>query len=65
MDGAFQILDLGGRQVAYAGAQLAGRLIEGGAEVATLTIQFDQLGALALSRDDSRKLIEKVRESYL
>lgn len=65
LDGAFQILDLGGRQVSYAGAQLGGRLIEAGDEVATLAIQFDQLGALALSRDDSRKLIEKVRESYL
>ncbi|WP_433470086.1 Scr1 family TA system antitoxin-like transcriptional regulator [Spirillospora sp. CA-128828] len=65
LDGAFQILDMGGRQVAYAGAQLAGRLIEAGDEVATLAIQFEQLGALALSRDDSRKLIQKVRESYL
>ncbi len=65
LDGAFQILDLGGRQISYAGAQLAGRLIEAGDEVASLAIHFDQLGALALSRDDSRKLIEKVRESYL
>ncbi|MES9541606.1 Scr1 family TA system antitoxin-like transcriptional regulator [Actinomadura sp. NPDC000600] len=65
LDGAFQILDLGGRQISYAGAQLAGRLIEAGDEVATLAIHFDQLGALALSRDDSRRLIEKVRESYL
>jgi transcriptional regulator with XRE-family HTH domain len=65
LDGAFQLLDLGGRQVSYAGAQLAGRFIEAGDEVAALAIQFDQLGALALSRDDSRKLIGKVRERYL
>lgn len=65
LDGAFQILDLGGRQVSYAGAQLAGRLIESGDEVAALAIQFDQLGALALSRDDSRKFMYEVRERYL
>lgn len=64
LDGAFQILSLGGRDVAYAGAQIGGRLIETGDETEVLAIQFDQIGAVALSRDDSRKLIEQALESY-
>jgi hypothetical protein len=68
-DGAFQLLtigspNIGSREVAYAGAQIGGRLIEAGDEVATLAIWFGQIGDLALSKDDSRKLIEQVMRTY-
>ncbi|WP_051712304.1 helix-turn-helix domain-containing protein [Spirillospora albida] len=63
-DGAFQVLKVGGREVAYVAAQIGGRLIEAGDEIAGLAIKFDQIGALALSRDDSRNLIEQTKRMY-
>ncbi|GGU99057.1 hypothetical protein GCM10010182_14950 [Actinomadura cremea] len=63
-DGPFQILKVNGREVAYAGAQIGGRLIEAGDEVAALGIKFDQIGAFALSRDGSRELIERTMGMY-
>ncbi|MER6815700.1 helix-turn-helix transcriptional regulator [Spirillospora sp. NPDC000708] len=63
-DGPFQLLKIAGREIAYAGAQLGGRLIEAGAETASLGIKFDQIGALALSRDDSQVLIEETMRAY-
>lgn len=63
-DGAIQILRVGSREVAYVGAQLGGRLIEGGEEIAALSLRFAQIGAVALSKDDSRALIEKTMRTY-
>ena len=63
-DGAIQILRVGSREVAYVGAQLGGRLIEGGDEIAALSIRFAQIGAVALSKDDSRDLIERTMRVY-
>ncbi|MFI0407682.1 Scr1 family TA system antitoxin-like transcriptional regulator [Actinomadura sp. 3N508] len=63
-DGPFQLLKIKSREVAYAGAQLSGRLIEAGGETAALTIKFDQIGALALSRDASLELIERTMRTY-
>ncbi|SNT61575.1 hypothetical protein SAMN05443665_106432 [Actinomadura meyerae] len=64
-DGAIQILRVGSREVAYVGAQLGGRLIEGGDEIAALSIRFAQIGAVALSKDDSRSLIERTMRAYV
>lgn len=58
-DGPFQVLTVRNRDIAYAGAQIGGRLIEAGDEVRTLTIRFDEIGAEALSRSASRSLIEQ------
>ncbi|GLZ12525.1 transcriptional regulator [Actinomadura sp. NBRC 104425] len=63
-DGAFQVFKIASREIAHAGAQIGGRLIEGGDEAATLAIRFDQIGNLALSRDDSRNMIEDVMRTY-
>ncbi|MEU5992348.1 DUF5753 domain-containing protein [Spirillospora sp. NPDC047418] len=63
-DGAIQILRVGSREVAYVGAQLGGRLIEGGDEIAKLAIRFAQIGAVALSKSDSRDLIERTMGTY-
>ncbi|QKW38449.1 helix-turn-helix transcriptional regulator [Actinomadura sp. NAK00032] len=63
-DGAIQILRVGSREVAYVGAQLGGRLIEGGDEIAKLAIRFAQIGAVALSKADSRNLIEQTMRTY-
>ncbi|GAA2155862.1 helix-turn-helix domain-containing protein [Actinomadura napierensis] len=63
-DGPFQLLTIGGRDVAYAGAQLGGRLIEAGDETAGLGIKFDQIGAIALSRDASLDLVAETMRAY-
>ncbi|MFC4911939.1 helix-turn-helix domain-containing protein [Actinomadura gamaensis] len=68
-DGPIQILKvgserLGSREVAYVGAQLGGRLIEGGDEIGALTIRSDQIGDLALSKGDSRLLILETKRGY-
>ncbi|ROO88929.1 hypothetical protein EDD29_6614 [Actinocorallia herbida] len=63
-DGPIQLLKVRGREVAYAGAQTGGRLIEAGAEAETVAVLFDQIAALAESRDASRQLIDAVRRTY-
>ncbi|MFC6878392.1 MULTISPECIES: helix-turn-helix domain-containing protein [Actinomadura] len=63
-DGAIQILRVSSREVAYVGAQLGGRLIEGGDETAALALRFAQIGAVALSKNDSRSWIEKTMRAY-
>ncbi|MFA1545021.1 helix-turn-helix domain-containing protein [Actinomadura chokoriensis] len=63
-DGAIQILRVGSRYVAYVGAQLGGRLIEGGDETAALALRFAKIGAVALSKNDSRSLIEQTMRTY-
>jgi transcriptional regulator with XRE-family HTH domain len=44
-DGYFQVIGMADREVAYAGAQLGGRLIESPGEVDTLATRFDHIGA--------------------
>ncbi|MCP2335968.1 Scr1 family TA system antitoxin-like transcriptional regulator [Actinomadura rupiterrae] len=68
-DGHFQVLKvgserLGSREVAYVGAQIGGRLIEGGEETGTLAIWFDQMADIALSKGDSRLRIEQAKRCF-
>jgi hypothetical protein len=63
-DGPFQIYRVRDRNVAYAVAQICGRMIEGGDEASTLGVRFEQIGALALSRDASCELIERTLRMY-
>ncbi|GAA4316499.1 Scr1 family TA system antitoxin-like transcriptional regulator [Actinomadura luteofluorescens] len=63
-DGPFQVLRVCGREIAYAGAQIDGRLIEAGEQADVLAIRFDQIGAMALSRAASKDLIERTMRTY-
>jgi len=63
-EGPFQVLKLKGREIAYAGAQLGGRLIEAPDEVEILAVKFEEIGALAESRDASRELIVRTMRMY-
>ncbi|MEV3923008.1 helix-turn-helix domain-containing protein [Actinomadura coerulea] len=63
-DGPFQVLRVRGREIAYAGAQIDGRLIEAGEQADVLAIRFDQIGAMALSRPVSKDLIERTMRTY-
>lgn len=63
-DGPLQVYSIRSRELAYAGAQIGGRMIEAGDEVSTAAIRFEQIGALALSRDASRELIEQTMRTY-
>lgn len=63
-DGAFQIISVDDRDIAYAGAQYGGRLIEVPSEVRDLWASFDRIGAKALPADASRALVEKYLEQY-
>ncbi|SEG74346.1 hypothetical protein SAMN04489712_110216 [Thermomonospora echinospora] len=58
-DGPFQIISLETRDIAYAGAQNGGRLVEEPSEVREFGFTFDRIGAKAASEDDSRKLIDQ------
>lgn len=53
-----------GREIAYAGAQIGGRLIEAGDEADILAVRFDEIGALALTKAASRELIERIMRTY-
>lgn len=64
LDGPFQVISLGTRDVAYSGAQNGGRLIEDTAEVKLLAVRFERIGAKAASQDGSRALIEQYLERY-
>ncbi|MFC9973141.1 Scr1 family TA system antitoxin-like transcriptional regulator [Spirillospora sp. NPDC127200] len=63
-DGAFQVLRIKDREVAYAVAQIGGRLIESGDESATLALRFEQIGALALSQDASTDFFKETLRTY-
>ncbi|GAB2860069.1 hypothetical protein GCM10022221_69560 [Actinocorallia aurea] len=62
--GAFRVLTLKTRDVAYAGAQRGGRLIEEPSEVEEFSVDFDRVSAKSLSEDLSRELIERSLRSY-
>jgi hypothetical protein len=63
-EGPFQVLRIKGREIAYAGAQIGGRLIEAGDEAEILAVRFEEIGALAESRDASRDLIIRTLRTY-
>jgi transcriptional regulator with XRE-family HTH domain len=63
-DGPFQVLKLQGREIAYAGAQIGGRLIEAGDEADILAVRFEEIGASAESKDASRELIVRTMRMY-
>jgi hypothetical protein len=63
-DGPFQVLRIRGREVAYAGAQIGGRLIEAGDQADVMAVRFDQIGAMVLSRVASKELIEQLMRMY-
>ncbi|QKW38324.1 helix-turn-helix transcriptional regulator [Actinomadura sp. NAK00032] len=63
-DGPFQVISLDGRDVAYAGAQNGGRLIEVPGEVREFWTKFEHIGAKALPEDASRALVEQYLEQY-
>ncbi|GLZ06287.1 transcriptional regulator [Actinomadura sp. NBRC 104412] len=64
VDGYFQVISLDKRDIAFAGAQKGGRLIEDPNEVSELAFMFDRIGAKAASEADSRALIERWLEEY-
>ncbi|MGI8328854.1 helix-turn-helix domain-containing protein [Actinomadura scrupuli] len=64
-DGPFQIIGLDNREIAYAGAQIGGRLIESPSEVREMSVMFDLIGAKAASEDASREIIKQYLERYL
>ncbi|MFD0856841.1 DUF5753 domain-containing protein [Actinomadura adrarensis] len=59
VDGYFQVISLNDREIAYAGAQKGGRLIEDPSEVKEFSFMFDRIGAMAASENDSRALIKR------
>ncbi|MFD0856718.1 helix-turn-helix domain-containing protein [Actinomadura adrarensis] len=63
-DGSFQVISLDGRDIAYAGAQNGGRLIEEPSEAREFSFKFDRISAKALPEDGSRALIEQYVERY-
>ena len=63
LDGAFRVISLESRDIAYAGALRGGRLIEATSEVRACGVDFDLIGAKALSEDASRRLIERAKEA--
>lgn len=63
-DGPFQVLKVQGKVIAYAGAQIGGRLIEAGDEAEILAVRFEEIGALAESLDASRELIIRMMGMY-
>lgn len=63
-DGPIRIISLETRDVAYAGAQNGGRLIEETSEVKELAVRFDRIGAKAMSEDESRVLIQWYMERH-
>lgn len=62
VDGSFEILYSDRQDVAFAEAQLRGRLVIPDAEVRTLEIRYDQIGAHALPETLSRDLIRQHME---
>jgi hypothetical protein len=64
LDGPFRVISMESRDVAYAGAQRGGRLIEATGEVRDLRVDFERIGHKALCEDDSRTLIEQYLETY-
>jgi transcriptional regulator with XRE-family HTH domain len=64
VDGSLQIMRLETRDVAYAGAQGGGRLIESPSDVRQMGDKFERIGVKALSEDGSREIIKNYLEMY-
>ncbi|MFI0351514.1 helix-turn-helix domain-containing protein [Actinomadura sp. 9N407] len=64
LNGPFQIMSLESREIAYVGAQHGGRLVEDPAEVRDLAVDFELIGAKALSEDASRIRIKELMEGF-
>ncbi|MFI0355141.1 helix-turn-helix transcriptional regulator [Actinomadura sp. 9N407] len=64
LDGPFQVVSLEGRDVAFAGAQNGGRLIEAPGETRHFSTMFDRIGAKALPEDASVGLVDQYLENY-
>lgn len=65
LDGPFRVISLTDRDVAYAGAQHGGRLIQADSEVREFSVDYDRIGMKALSEDASRALITRLRKVYV
>ncbi|ROO89643.1 helix-turn-helix protein [Actinocorallia herbida] len=63
-DGAFRVISMKGRDIAYAGAYRGGRLIESPAEVREVVIDYERISQKALSERDTCALIERKLEWY-
>ncbi|WP_067808083.1 helix-turn-helix domain-containing protein [Actinomadura formosensis] len=61
-DGFFQLIGLQDRDIAYAGAQKGGRLIEMPDEIKDFAVTFERIGAKAESQDASRDMIKHYLE---
>ncbi|MFC5181238.1 helix-turn-helix domain-containing protein [Actinomadura harenae] len=64
VDGSVQIIRLDGRDIAYAGAQNGGRMIESPGEVRDLSVKVDRVGCMAASVDGSKEIIGQYLERY-
>ncbi|MFB4306592.1 Scr1 family TA system antitoxin-like transcriptional regulator [Actinomadura sp. GTD37] len=63
LDGSFTVISTKGENVAYLEALGGGRLAQESADVAKFAVRFDRIGADAMSRTDSRALIERIMEA--
>jgi transcriptional regulator with XRE-family HTH domain len=63
LDGPFTVISTRGETVAYLEAVGGGRLAQETAEVNGYALRFDRIGTDALSRTDSRVLIERIMEA--
>ncbi|GAB3662499.1 helix-turn-helix transcriptional regulator [Actinocorallia lasiicapitis] len=63
-DGPFRLISLEDRDVAYAGANRGGRLIEAPNEVRDLAVDFDRIGEKAITSDETLALIEERMEAF-
>jgi len=63
-DGFFQLIGLNDQDIAYAGAQKGGRLIEMADEIKEFAVTFERIGAKAESQDASREIIRQYLERY-
>ncbi|MFD0856536.1 helix-turn-helix transcriptional regulator [Actinomadura adrarensis] len=62
LDGSFTVISTRSEMVAFSDAFKGGRLAQETAEVEWFAQRFDQIGADALGRSDSRTLVEQVME---
>ncbi|MFF5264839.1 helix-turn-helix transcriptional regulator [Actinomadura viridis] len=64
LNGPFQIMSLENRDVAYIGAFHGGRLVQEPSEIRELAVDFELIGAKALSEEASWALIKEISEGF-
>ncbi|MBW8485538.1 helix-turn-helix domain-containing protein [Actinomadura parmotrematis] len=64
VDGSFELVRVGDREIGYSGAQNGGRVIESPGEVRVLADLFDRIGAKASSEGESRNILKQYAERY-